>query len=437
MAILSYFDMKHSVSTRLFKIVFLLYLCIVAIVTIIHITTEYYYTKTQINEELDIYKNTFRRSLAGALWELDKTELQTIIKGMIEIPSISGIQIKDHNGEEELGKVGTVIDDNGRITFVKNVDIKIDSAPSDLPVDLFYNRFSIYYTHETGKHKVGEATIYSSSNVVFQKLKVGFFFLIVNSIIKSFFLWAIFLIVSTKILKKPLLKLTSTVRQLDFNNLKRMNIEKRRLDEIGVLEDVFDNAIIKLIGNREEIQKANQELEKHRDHLQQTVEEKTDTLRIKNKQLEENVAELKHAEKQIKASLKEKETLLHEIHHRVKNNLTVISSLLNLQARRANNKAAKAVLLDSKNRVQAMSMIHETLHRSDNLSSIDIGDYFSKLVTTIFQSYGNLQNRVILKIVTNNIKFDVKTATPLGLIVNELITNTLKYAYPENNTVKS
>ncbi len=147
-----------------------------------------------------------------------------------------------------------------------------------------------------------------------------------------------------------------------------------------------------------------------------------------------NITDQKQKEEQIKASLKEKETLLHEIHHRVKNNLTVISSLLSIQARQAENKAAKAVLVDSQNRVQAMSMIHETLYRSDNLSSIDMQDYFMKLVKIVFQSFGNIKSRVGFLIEAGNIKIDVKKATPLGLIVNELTTNSLKYAYPGNNT---
>ena len=145
-----------------------------------------------------------------------------------------------------------------------------------------------------------------------------------------------------------------------------------------------------------------------------------------------DISQQKQAEELIKASLEEKEMLLHEIHHRVKNNLTVISSLLSLQARRSDNDTCNAVLQDSQNRVQAMAMIHETLYSSDSLSSIDISSYFTKLVNGVMQSYGNNDRSVNFKVQTGNIKIDIKKATPLGLIVNELTTNILKYAYPDN-----
>ncbi len=144
MIIMKDFDIKHSVSTRLFATVFSLYIGIAVVVTTIHIATEYYYTKSQIREELEIFKNTFEGSLAVALWELDKKELRAIIDGMIEIPSISGIQIKDHNGEEVLGENGAVLDEEGKIKNAGNINSKIEPARNELPANLFYTEFSIY-----------------------------------------------------------------------------------------------------------------------------------------------------------------------------------------------------------------------------------------------------------------------------------------------------
>jgi PAS domain S-box-containing protein len=144
-----------------------------------------------------------------------------------------------------------------------------------------------------------------------------------------------------------------------------------------------------------------------------------------------DVSKRKQAEEQIKASLIEKETLLNEIHHRVKNNMTVISSLLGLQMSNTDNQIAKDALQDSKNRVQSMSMIHETLYRSDNLSSIDLKKYLSELGKTIFQNY-SISNKVHFKVEADNIMISVKQASPVGLIVNELIANCLKYAFSDN-----
>jgi len=312
MNILKDFDIRHSVSTRLFTIVFSLYLVIAIVVTTIHIATEYYYTKSRIREELEVFKGTFKGVLAGALWELDKKKLRAIIDGMIEIPSISGIQIKDHNGEDVLGEIGTILNKEGKIKIAGNIKRKIKPIQNEMPANLFYAKFSIYYKHESGEHKVGEAAIYSSSSIIFQRLKMGFFFLIVSSIIKSTILFIIFLIVSRRILRRPLSKLTSAVKQLDFDNLERMEIDfaKSRRDEIGVLGKSFDTMVESLIDSREKIQKTNHDLEKHRDHLQEIVEEKTHSLRIKNKQLEENIAELEQAKEALRTSKEIQDAIL-------------------------------------------------------------------------------------------------------------------------------
>jgi len=145
----------------------------------------------------------------------------------------------------------------------------------------------------------------------------------------------------------------------------------------------------------------------------------------------ENVTNRIQAEKQIKASLVEKETLLQEIHHRVKNNMSVVSSLLGLQISSINDEKAKEALKDSQNRVQTMSMIHESLYRSDNLASIDMQTYFTNLGKSIFQGY-NVNGKVILKIDAEYIFIGAKQSSPLGLIVNEMLSNSLKHAFPDN-----
>ena len=140
----------------------------------------------------------------------------------------------------------------------------------------------------------------------------------------------------------------------------------------------------------------------------------------------------KLAEKQIRASLQEKEVLLREIHHRVKNNMQVISSLLKLQANNAKDERITEALMESQGRVQTMATVHETLYDSDNLASIDFESFISELTKTIFQSYGTSRNQVTLKIEAEDIKFGIEQATPISLLINELVSNALKHAFPEN-----
>ena len=144
-----------------------------------------------------------------------------------------------------------------------------------------------------------------------------------------------------------------------------------------------------------------------------------------------DVTESHQAEEQIFKSLQEKEVLLKEIHHRVKNNLSVISSLLNLQSSNIEDESVRNLFQDNQNRIQTMAVIHEQLYQSDNLSEIDFADYLDQLIANLFLSYNFQQSGI--KPITNleHCQLDIETATPAGLLVNELVTNAFKHAFPE------
>ncbi|MBW4641695.1 MAG: PAS domain-containing protein [Goleter apudmare HA4340-LM2] len=140
----------------------------------------------------------------------------------------------------------------------------------------------------------------------------------------------------------------------------------------------------------------------------------------------------KLAENKLKSSLKDKEVLLKEIHHRVKNNLQIISSLLRLQAKCINDEKAFDILQDSQHRVRAMAIIHENLYQSNNLAKIEIFDYIHKLTSNLISSYANHQDiKIHLNIDKSSLKID--TAIPCGLIINELISNAIKHAFINSN----
>jgi two-component sensor histidine kinase/PAS domain-containing protein len=139
----------------------------------------------------------------------------------------------------------------------------------------------------------------------------------------------------------------------------------------------------------------------------------------------------KQAEEQIKASLREKEVLFREIHHRVKNNMQVMSSLINLQARYITNQEAIEVLKESQSRIRSMALVHEKLYKSKYPAKINIDDYLKSLALHLFNTYKIDRNLIHLKFDIENVFLNVDTATPCGLIVNELISNSLKYAFPE------
>ena len=142
-----------------------------------------------------------------------------------------------------------------------------------------------------------------------------------------------------------------------------------------------------------------------------------------------DITDIKIAENKIKDSLMEKEVLLREIHHRVKNNLQIISSLLNLQTRCVEGEETINVLKESQNRVKTMAMVHEKLYQSEDLKDINFKEYMENLVSDLFYSYGVKKGAIDLQIGADDIKMDIDTAIPCGLIINELVTNSLKYAF--------
>ena len=140
--------------------------------------------------------------------------------------------------------------------------------------------------------------------------------------------------------------------------------------------------------------------------------------------------ERKRARERITAALKEKEILLRELQHRVKNNLRIISNLLYLQSGYIKDKAALEMLEESQNRIKSMALIHDKLYQSKDLGKIDIAHYIRELVTDLADSYGVKPDGIKLKINVHEVLLGVDTAIPCGLIINELVSNALKHAFP-------
>lgn len=143
--------------------------------------------------------------------------------------------------------------------------------------------------------------------------------------------------------------------------------------------------------------------------------------------------ELKEQSIRSEAALREKEILLREIHHRVKNNMQILSSLLRMQARRMDNEEVTKVMNESESRIRSMSLIHEKLYQSESLSTVNLQDYLNTLTQELRRVYQR-SNPIDILIETNNIELQLDTAMPCGLIVNELVSNAMKYAFPADQS---
>ncbi|MEA1971531.1 MAG: PAS domain S-box protein, partial [Thermodesulfobacteriota bacterium] len=144
-----------------------------------------------------------------------------------------------------------------------------------------------------------------------------------------------------------------------------------------------------------------------------------------------DITERKQAEEKIKRSLREKEALLAEIHHRVKNNMQIVTSLLSLQSKDIKDERALSLIKNCEDRIKSMSLVHEKLYLSEDLSMIDFHDYMETLAARLFQVHGVDSRVVTFSSQIKDVLFNIETAIPLGLIINELISNAIKHAFPE------
>jgi two-component sensor histidine kinase len=142
-----------------------------------------------------------------------------------------------------------------------------------------------------------------------------------------------------------------------------------------------------------------------------------------------DVTDRKFAEEKITQSLKEKEVLLKEIHHRVKNNLQVVSSLLKLQSSFLKDTSATNILLESQNRVRSMALVHQKLYQSKDFAHIDFADYVNQLTINLMDAYKYKTKNIHLNVKSDTVLIGIDVAIPCGLIINELVSNSLKYAF--------
>ena len=165
--------------------------------------------------------------------------------------------------------------------------------------------------------------------------------------------------------------------------------------------------------------------------LEERVYERTKELSNANTMLQSEVEQRRKAEQVVSASLKEKEVLLQEIHHRVKNNLQIICSLISLQSKRINDDMILGALQDTETRIRSMALIHEQLYRSDDFSRIDVAKYIERLIDTLTPLHVKRTGSIEITTKLDQVRLSVGTALPCSLLVNELVTNCLKHAFPD------
>jgi len=254
-------SVKNSIAIQLLKAVFMLYLTVAVTVTCLHMVAEYYNTKGAIYHELQILHKMTEPSLANALWDVDMEQLHSTLKGIVNLPVIVGIRIEDE--QQIVGMAGTVINQDGKIVTVDEKGTEVSSV-INYPELFWYQAPIVYKDHREKSNKVGTATLYSSTHVVFDRVQLSFLFLIINAFIKTIALWTFFLWYGRRLLTRPLTILIDVAKKLDLDRLHHLqvNIHTSGRNELKVLEEAFNTMIQKLFTARQQLTELQIGLEK-------------------------------------------------------------------------------------------------------------------------------------------------------------------------------
>ena len=213
------------------------------------------------------------------------------------------------------------------------------------------------------------------------------------------------------------------------NELLTLEIEQRKIVETRLHEinDRLQNEVHDRITAEKALSQLNEELEKR-------VEQRTVELKQSNRLLHQEIGERKQAESKLRNSLQEKEILLKEIYHRVKNNLLVVSSMFELQANCVEDPEIATIFQHSQDRLHSMALVHEQLYRSQNLKELDLGQYIVALIDKLSGSYDISEQGINFLLDTDTIYVNIETAHSCGLIVNELAANALEHAFRDRQS---
>lgn len=316
-----------------------------------------------------------------------------------------------------------VINKNGANSYEYNIDLAEQNNYTDLNNSAIAEGMEILKVHSPimvddaiiGDLYMGFSVVSIWEEMAEFREKIGYVSLIL------FLGGTLFVFIISAKFTNPLKKIMGSVKEINegiFNEL----VKVKSKDEIGFIANSFNKMIKNISLAKVEMDQNNRELEKRVGVRTRELEGALKSLQKENKQ--RRVAEI-----EISNSLHEKEVLLKEIHHRVKNNLQIVSSLLFFQSKQIEDPKMLDMFRDGQNRVKSMALIHEKLYQSGDLANIDFKQYVKKLTNFLFQSYGINQAKIKFKNNVQDVELGVDTAVPFGLIINEIVSNSLKHGF--------
>ncbi|MBA6355845.1 MULTISPECIES: ATP-binding protein [unclassified Colwellia] len=264
-------SINHSIGFTLLRGVFSIYIIVAIVVTLTHMTIEYFNVKQMIKNDLVLYQSTYEQPLSDALWDLDEDRINTIIDGVIKLPSITSVQI---------------FDTNNNIITQRTSDVHLASNEIIAVDFLIDHYFDIEYRREDENSLVGVGVFYSDRDVILSKLSTGFTLIIINSIIKTLALWGIFLWLVRPMLIKPLEEFSHAVEKLNVDDLDdfKLKIDSPKRNELHVLADSFNQMAFRLNGSLQEIKASAFALNHANNYLEQLLLSAQEMMQVNDKE---------------------------------------------------------------------------------------------------------------------------------------------------------
>jgi len=411
-------DFRNSITTQLLRVIFGLYLVVTIILTSIQMSLEYKSVKDEISEEIQQINKIHNTGISKALWTFNTPLLKSILEGMTQIPSVIGIKLEYGN---ELHAEGIIQDGGANKIYRSNSPHEYNGG---LLTSLIATSFDVVYIEDEVSSKVGVATIYTNSKVVFDRVKYGFVLIIVSAIIKTMFLWGIFYYFMGKILTQPLSEFTAATRKIDLDDLSssKISIKAKEKSELKILEHAFNEMIDNLSHSRNNLANVN-------NHLELLISKRT-------KDLEKEIKKRKAAQSKAELASESKSLFLANMSHEIRTPMNGIIGTLDLLGREELNEyQEKLVRIAGSSVHHLLSLINDIL----DISKYEAGKIFLEDIDfNLSQFVVDVHSVFAIKAKENNISliYTLDHAAPewiscdrtrLYQVLTNLLSNAVKF----------
>lgn len=266
--------MRESIAIQLMRAVFFCYCLVAALVTGVHMVQEYRHTQSVIQQELSSYESIFSDVLARAMWDLDRERLSESLNALNQVPIVVGVKVVESGSDQVFMAQGFILSESGDPLLYEDGRIRVSSQFSR---ELYQHSFPVIYAYGGANRELANVTLYSSSDMVFERVELGFIFLMVNAVLKGLALWLIFIWFSKRKLILPLNNLTNKVKSVDYENIRKSDFETvySEKNEISELQLGFSELLNQVYKKQRDEKEFSRELEKQvNERTKELIEEK-------------------------------------------------------------------------------------------------------------------------------------------------------------------